>query len=107
LFVFGKLSPPELQITLWPGCVPGAAVPEAAIHKHSEFDLSKNEVRLARPTFPKTLREFRVRFAAEDDCYEHLIQFRWPDGIVSPPLPGVGILATVPTLAASMPQLWV
>jgi hypothetical protein len=36
---------------------------------------------MARPTFPKTLREFRERFAAEADCYEYLIQSRWPEGI--------------------------
>jgi len=39
---------------------------------------------MARPTFPKTLREFRERFAAEADCYEYLIQSRWPEGIVCP-----------------------
>ena len=39
---------------------------------------------MARPTFPKTLREFRERFAEEADCYEYLIQSRWPEGIICP-----------------------
>jgi len=43
---------------------------------------------MARPTFPKTLREFRERFADEAACYEYLIQSRWPDGMVCPRCPG-------------------
>lgn len=39
---------------------------------------------MARPTFPKTLREFRERFAEEADCYEYLIQSRWPEGMICP-----------------------
>jgi hypothetical protein len=39
---------------------------------------------MARPSFPKTLREFRERFAGEDECYEYLIQSRWPEGITCP-----------------------
>ena len=39
---------------------------------------------MARPTFPRTLREFRERFADEADCYEYLIQSRWPEGRICP-----------------------
>ena len=39
---------------------------------------------MARPSFPKTLREFRERFAQEAECYEYLIQSRWPEGMVCP-----------------------
>lgn len=39
---------------------------------------------MARPGFPKTLREFRERFAEEDACYEYLIQSRWPEGMACP-----------------------
>jgi len=39
---------------------------------------------MARPTFPKTLREVRERFADEADGYAYLIQSRWPDGIACP-----------------------
>lgn len=37
---------------------------------------------MARPTFPRTLREFRERFASEADCYAYLIQSRWPEGMI-------------------------
>ena len=39
---------------------------------------------MARPGFPKTLREFRERFAAEAACYDYLIQCRWPEGMACP-----------------------
>lgn len=39
---------------------------------------------MARPSFPKTLREFRERFADEANCYDYLMQSRWPDGIECP-----------------------
>jgi len=39
---------------------------------------------MARPSFPKTLREFRERFVEEADCYDYLMQSRWPEGIVCP-----------------------
>lgn len=39
---------------------------------------------MAKPDFPKTLKEFRERFAEEEACYEYLMQSRWPDGIVCP-----------------------
>lgn len=39
---------------------------------------------MARPSFPKTLREFRERFAEEADCYDYLVQSRWPEGISCP-----------------------
>ena len=44
---------------------------------------------MARPGFPKTLREFRERFAGEDACYEYLIQSRWPDGMTCPRCQGL------------------
>lgn len=39
---------------------------------------------MARPDFPRTLREFRERFAEEDACYEYLNQSRWPEGMACP-----------------------
>ena len=39
---------------------------------------------MARLRFSKTLCEFRERFAGEDECYEYLMQSRWPEGIVCP-----------------------
>lgn len=39
---------------------------------------------MARPTFPKTLRQFRERFAEEADCCECLIRSRWPEGMICP-----------------------
>jgi len=35
---------------------------------------------MVRPTFPRTLREFRERFANEEACFEYLAQSRWPEG---------------------------
>ena len=39
---------------------------------------------MARPTFPKTLREFRERFAAERACLNYLWESRWPEGFQCP-----------------------
>jgi transposase-like protein len=39
---------------------------------------------MARPTFPKTLREFREQFASESDCLAYLWQSRWPEGFRCP-----------------------
>ncbi len=35
---------------------------------------------MPRPTFPKTLKEFRQRFSSDQACWEYLWQSRWPDG---------------------------
>ena len=43
---------------------------------------------MARPEYPKDLREFRRRFATDDACVEYLIQCRWPDGFVCPKCSG-------------------
>lgn len=41
----------------------------------------RGSVRLmARPDFPKTLREFQRRFADESTCRAYLVASRWPDG---------------------------
>jgi len=37
-----------------------------------------------RPPFPKTLREFQSKFAAEEACQKYLADCRWPDGFVCP-----------------------
>jgi transposase-like protein len=39
---------------------------------------------MARPPFPKTLREFQLQFASEEACREYLAACRWPDGFVCP-----------------------
>ena len=39
---------------------------------------------MARPTFPKTLREFQSQFATEEACRKYLAASRWPDGFVCP-----------------------
>jgi hypothetical protein len=39
---------------------------------------------MARPTFPKTLREFRERFATESACLDYLWESRWPEGFQCP-----------------------
>jgi transposase-like protein len=39
---------------------------------------------VARPAFPKTLREFQLKFASEEACQEYLAACRWPDGFVCP-----------------------
>ena len=37
-----------------------------------------------RPGFPKTLREFQLKFATEEACQQYLVACRWPDGFVCP-----------------------
>ena len=37
---------------------------------------------MARPFFPKTLREFQTKFASEEACQKYLAECRWPDGFV-------------------------
>jgi transposase-like protein len=39
---------------------------------------------MPRPDFPKTLREFQVRFSTEDACRRYLRESRWPDGYRCP-----------------------
>src|SRR6202022_4145738 len=39
---------------------------------------------MARPAFPKNLREFQSQFATEDGCRSYLAACRWPDGFVCP-----------------------
>ena len=39
---------------------------------------------MARPTFPRTLAEFQVRFADEAACRTYLAASRWPDGYRCP-----------------------
>ena len=39
---------------------------------------------MARPPFPKTLREFQAKFASEEVCQQYLAACRWPDGFVCP-----------------------
>ncbi|MBI4002318.1 MAG: transposase [Nitrospira defluvii] len=39
---------------------------------------------MARPGYPKNLREFRWQFATEAACVEYLIPCRWPEGFVWP-----------------------
>src|SRR5271157_1971101 len=41
-------------------------------------------MRMPRPPFPKTLREFQSKFASEEACQEYLACCRWPDGFVCP-----------------------
>ena len=39
---------------------------------------------MARPPFPKTLRQFQVEFTTEEACQKYLSACRWPDGFVCP-----------------------
>lgn len=39
---------------------------------------------MARPDFPKTLREFQERFATEEACWQYLVESRWPNGYRCP-----------------------
>ena len=57
---------------------------------------------MARPGFPKTLRDFRERFADEDACISYLMQSRWPEGIACAAMPRSAVLAAAPTVGASM-----
>ena len=55
---------------------------------------------MARPDFPRTLREFQARFADEAACRQYLAASRWPEGYRCPrcdhdtalPLPGRGLM---------------
>jgi transposase-like protein len=39
---------------------------------------------MARPPFPKSLREFQSKFADEEACQRYLAVCRWPEGFVCP-----------------------
>ena len=39
---------------------------------------------MARPSFPKTLRQFQTDFATEEACQQYLAACRWPDGFTCP-----------------------
>jgi hypothetical protein len=39
---------------------------------------------MGRPTYPKTLKEFRERFPMDEDCFKYLIESRWPEGMICP-----------------------
>ena len=39
---------------------------------------------MPRPSFPRTLMEFRKRFSDEDACFEYLAESRWPEGFTCP-----------------------
>ena len=39
---------------------------------------------VARPSFPKTLRQFQTDFATEEACQQYLAACRWPDGFMCP-----------------------
>lgn len=39
---------------------------------------------MPRPAFPKTLREFQLKFATEEACQQYLAACRWPEGFVCP-----------------------
>src|SRR5216684_1033032 len=41
-------------------------------------------MRVARPPFPKTLRQFQSDFATEEACQRYLAACRWPDGFTCP-----------------------
>jgi hypothetical protein len=43
---------------------------------------------MARPGYPKDMREFRQRFSTPEACREYLVQCRWPDGFVCPKCSG-------------------
>lgn len=44
--------------------------------------------------YPRTLLEFEDRFGSDDDCREHLVGLRWPDGIVCPRCAGRSVWRT-------------
>lgn len=39
---------------------------------------------MARPPFPKSLREFQAEFATDEACQKYLAACRWPDGFLCP-----------------------
>jgi transposase-like protein len=39
---------------------------------------------MARPEYPRDMREFRQKFSTEAACLEYLIRCRWPEGFVCP-----------------------
>jgi predicted RNA-binding Zn-ribbon protein involved in translation (DUF1610 family)/transposase-like protein len=39
---------------------------------------------MARPEFPRTLREFQRQFSSDTACWEYLAQSRWPSGFFCP-----------------------
>lgn len=39
---------------------------------------------MARPPFPKTLREFQAKFTTEEACQKYLADCRWPEGFICP-----------------------
>lgn len=39
---------------------------------------------MARPSFPRSLREFQLEFATEEACQQYLAACRWPDGFLCP-----------------------
>ena len=39
---------------------------------------------MARPPFPKSLRQFQAEFATEEACQKYLAACRWPDGFLCP-----------------------
>lgn len=39
---------------------------------------------MPRLPFPKTLREFQLKFATDEACQQYLAACRWPDGFVCP-----------------------
>jgi hypothetical protein len=39
---------------------------------------------MARPPFPKSLRQFQAEFATDEACQKYLAACRWPDGFVCP-----------------------
>src|SRR5262249_5931334 len=41
---------------------------------------------MARPPFPRSLREFQRQFASEEACQEYLAYCRWADGFKCPGL---------------------
>src|SRR5262250_210784 len=41
-------------------------------------------MKVARPAFPKTLRQFQTDFATEKACQQYLTACRWPDGFRCP-----------------------
>lgn len=39
---------------------------------------------MPRPTFPRTLEDFRARFSSEKACLDYLAESRWPEGFACP-----------------------
>ena len=39
---------------------------------------------MARPPFPRNLRDFQRQFASEEACQDYLAACRWPEGFVCP-----------------------